>query len=114
MEGNGLRGPFALSDEIIDEQVNDRRPGAFALDDSRLGGEFNVAFVGRSDLDLNNQLHVYVGKYQRFKFIYCSSPQAAFERECALFHDFAPRDNAIHPRRASGSAWTCPRCTLIG
>lgn len=113
LERNGLRGPFALTDCIIDRVVTDRSPGAFLLDDSDDGGDFSVAFVGRSDLDVNNQLHVYVGRYRRFKFVYCPSARAAFQKECGLFHDFAPRDN-IHPHRPRGSQWTCPRCTLLG
>jgi hypothetical protein len=113
MQGNGLTGPFALTDTEIDEQVRDKSAGAFALDDSN-GTVFQFNFVGRSDIDLNNQLHVYVGAYKRFKFIYCSSDRAAFEKECGLFHDFHPPDNMIHPRRPAGSNWTCPRCKLFG
>lgn len=92
MERNGLRGPFALSDDMIDREVNGHRAGAFALDDCGNGDNFTITFVGRSDIDVNNQLHVYVGRYERFKFVYCSSAKAAFERECELFHDFAPRE----------------------
>lgn len=114
MEGNGLSGPFALTDEIIDQQVIDSRPGAFALDHSHGDNDFKAIFIGRSDLDVNNQLHVYVGRYTRFKFVYCSTAQAAFERECKLFHDFAPQDNLLHPRRPPRTKWTCPRCGLLG
>jgi hypothetical protein len=113
LEGNGLKGPFALTDDIIDQEVSDRGPGAFALDDNYNGGGFKTTFVGRSDLDVNNQLHVYVGKYKRFKFVYCPSARAAFEKECKLFHDFAPQDNAVHPGRPAQSDWTCPRCNLL-
>jgi hypothetical protein len=113
LEGNGLRGPFALADNIIDQQVDVRSPGAFALGDSHNGDEFKAAFVGSSELDVNNQLHVYVGTYRRFKFVYCASARAAFEKECQLFHDFAPRDNLTHPPRPARSDWTCPRCNLI-
>jgi hypothetical protein len=114
LEGNALRGPFALTDSVIDEEVTDKSAGAFALDDSDNGTRFSIVFVGRSDLDVNNQLHVYVGTYQRFKFVYCSSARAAFERQCSLFHDFDPRDNLVHPLRQANTNWNCPRCKLFG
>ena len=110
---NGLTGPFALTDRVIDEEVCLMSAGAFVLD-SENGAEFHAVFVGRSDLDVNSQLHLYVGVYKRFKFVYCSSAKAAFERECGLFHDFDPYDNAIHPLRQAGPDWTCPRCKLLG
>lgn len=111
---NGLLGPFALTDTVIDQEVNQTSAGAFALDDSENGTSFHVLYVGRSDSDVNAQLHVYVGTYKRFKFVYCSSPRDAFEKECGLFHDFDPYDNGIHPLRPPGSNWTCPRCKFLG
>ena len=112
LQGNGLEGPFALTDSVIDEVVREQSPGAFVLESTEHG--LRSVFVGRSDFDVNNQLHVYVGAYSRFKFVYCSSPQAAFEKECTLFHDFDPTDGIGHPLRSPGSAWTCPRCKLLG
>jgi hypothetical protein len=111
---NGLQGPFALTDSVIDDVVLLQSPGAFVLDSSEDGPSFRAVFVGRSDLDVNNQLHVYVGTYKRFKFIYCPTAQRAFERECSLFHDFEPTDNVHHPLRPRGSNWNCPRCKLLG
>jgi hypothetical protein len=114
MVENGLRGPFALSDSIIDEQVSPDLPGAYVLGESDDLVNFRVVFVGRSDINVNNQLHVHVGSYTRFKFQYCSSAQHAFEKECGLYHDFVPFDNPIHPQRPAGTAWKCPRCSLLG
>lgn len=113
LEENGLKGPFALTDRAIDAEVSPGFPGVFALDDLDNGNGFHIVFVGRSDIDVNNQLHVYVGAYRRFKFHCSASPQAAFDEECELFHDFVPRDNAIHPRRPARSDWNCPRCKLF-
>jgi hypothetical protein len=112
LQGNGLEGPFALTDRVIDEVILEQSPGAFVLE--RTNNGVHSVFVGRSDFDVNNQLHVYVGAYTRFKFVYCSSPQAAFEKECTLFHDFDPTDGIGHPLRPPGSKWTCPRCKLLG
>jgi hypothetical protein len=113
MAQNGLRGPFALSDGMIDAQVSHSGPGAYVLEDSPDLVNFRVVYVGRSDTNVNNQLHVHVGSYKRFRYEYCTSAQAAFERECALYHDFEPRDNPIHPQRPSGTDWKCPRCGLF-
>jgi hypothetical protein len=114
LEGTALRGPFVLTDSVIDHEVRVTAAGAFALDDSDNGIHFRIVFVGRSDMDVNNQLHVYVGTYKRFKFAYCVSARAAFEKQCSLFHDFDPRDNMIHPLRPVGSDWNCLRCRLFG
>jgi hypothetical protein len=114
MAENGLQGPFALTDSVIDQEVSTTRPGAYVLEDSPDLVNFRVTYVGRSDTDVNNQLHVHVGSYKRFHYQYCSTAQAAFERECKLYHDFEPRDNPIHPQRPSGMQWKCPRCSLFG
>ena len=114
LEGNGLQGPFTLTDTGIDDAVRLRSPGVFALDDRDDGTGFRIVFLGRSDIDVNNQLHVYVGAYKRFKFVYSPSSRVAFETECLLFHDFDPNDSPYHPQRPTGSGWTCPRCTLLG
>ncbi len=107
-----LRGPFVLSDEMIDEEV-DLRPGAFALGSLEGSGIFRVAWVGRSDTDVNNQLHVHVGSYQHFSFELHFNAWQAFEAECNLFHDLDPSDNPTHPLRPAGTAWKCPRCRLL-
>jgi hypothetical protein len=114
MPENGLRGPFALTDDAIDAEIRERQPGAYALEDSADLIHFRVLYVGRSDIDVNNQLHVHVGTYKRFLYQPCSDPAAAFEKECALYHQFEPRDNPIHPQRPPGMDWKCPRCRLFG
>jgi hypothetical protein len=114
MAENGLHGPFALTDQVIDQEVSQGQPGAYVLEESADLVNFLVVYVGRSDTDVNNQLHVHVGSYKRFRFDYCSSAQSAFEKECALYHDFEPRDNPIHPQRPAGTKWKCPRCSSFG
>jgi hypothetical protein len=112
LRDNGLKGPFALSDDVIDCEVTLRSPGVYALALDN-GETFHIRYVGRSDLDLNNQLHVHVGSYERFKYEYCPSAKDAFEKECSLFHDFDPEGNFVHPGRPSGTGWRCPRCLLF-
>ena len=108
-----LAGPFILSDSSIDREVSIRSPGVYVLDDSEDVVGFHVTYVGRSDIDLNNQLHVHVGTYQRFKYEHCLSPREAFEGECIFYHDFEPWDNVVHPQRPAQSGWRCPRCKLL-
>jgi hypothetical protein len=114
MAENGLNGPFALSDRVIDREVGQNSPGAYVLEESADLVNFRVVYVGRSDTNVNNQLHVHVGSYKRFLYQYCSFAQAAFEKECALYHDFKPPDNPIHPQRPSATRWKCPRCSSFG
>ena len=109
-----LRGPFALTATEVDRQVTSTSAGAYALDRSGRSGKFYVYYVGRSDVDINARLKAHVGNYTRFMFEYRSSPKAAFEQECRLYHDFKPSDNQAHPARPAGSSWKCPRCSLFG
>ncbi len=48
-----------------------------------------------------------------FKFGYFPSAEAAFERECELYHDFKPAGNRLHPDRPSRSSLECPRCRFF-
>jgi hypothetical protein len=108
MPSAGIGRLYVLSDERIDEVVTKKLPGTFALDrrDDRV---FKVSRVGRSDGDINARLKSQVGcGYKYFTFGYSASAQAAFEKECKLYHDFEPPDNAVHPDRPEGSNWTCP------
>ena len=114
MPSTGLRGPFTLSNVVIDREVRSTSPGAYALDSGTDANTFYVHYAGRSDIDVNARLKQHVGNYRRFKFEYYSSPKAAFDKECHLYHDFDPRDNSVHPARPSGSGWKCPRCGVFG
>ncbi len=107
-----LKGPFHLNDAAIDREVQ-HLAGVFVL--SRPGFvDLDYVFTGRSDIDVNNQLHVYVGDYWFFNFRVCGSEQDAFMAECDLWHDLKPLDNPAHPPRPPRSAWRCPRCELFG
>lgn len=109
---NELRGPYALTDPVIDQEVSQQGPGAYVLEQSSDLVNFRPMYVGRSDTNINNQLHVHVGSYKRFRYEYCASAQSAFEKECDLYHEVRPHDNAVHPRRPSGTPWHCPHCRL--
>lgn len=115
MPETGFSGPSRpLTDDEIDAGVTRTAPGAYALG-HRKDGSFIVEYVGRADSDVGGRLKDHIGDYKRFKFGYCGSPKAAFEKECSLWHDFGGPDgrldNEVHPARPRGTTWTCPRCS---
>jgi hypothetical protein len=114
MARSGLRGPFSLTTFGIDNAVTVTSPGAYALGYTGTDGRFYIQYVGRSDDDIGKRLKDWAPtNYAQFKFEYYSSPEAAFEKECELYHDFDPADNTVHPARPKGSNWECPRCSVF-
>lgn len=114
MPRSELRGPFSLTNKGVDDEVISTSPGAYALGKTDDGGIFHIHYVGRSDDDVHGRLKDHVTQwYPQFKYEYYSSPKAAFEKECDLYHDFKPPDNVNHPARPTGSGWKCPRCTIF-
>ncbi len=113
MPSSGLFGPYALTHENIDLVVLGKGPGAYVLGPLNEDANLVVYRAGRSDVDLNRRLHDYVGVYTAFKYAFSSSAKVAFEKECRLYHDFDPPDNAIHPDRPEGANWTCPCCLIF-
>ena len=118
MPQTGLKGPYSLDYETIDREVTRTSPGAYVLGRVK-DNVFYIAYVGRSDTDINRRLKEWVGKkYTHFKFDYFGSPKAAFEKECHLWHDWGgpegKLDNEKHPERPEGTNWKCPRCDIYG
>jgi hypothetical protein len=109
----GLSGPYRLSFDDIDAVVARKSAGVYALGYADGQGRFCVNHVGRSDVDLRARLLGYIGSDALFKYRYCSAAQTAFEKECELFHDFAPPGNRLHPDRPKGTTWRCPRCQMF-
>ncbi|RUO98724.1 MAG: hypothetical protein EKK30_10950 [Hyphomicrobium sp.] len=108
--GAGLRGPFALARDTIDEELVDQCPGAYALGFIDNMGRFAITYVGSAGEDLKSKLRAHIGTASQFKFRHFTDQQKAFEKECELFHQFMPRGNFLHPSRPQGANWTCPRC----
>jgi hypothetical protein len=59
-----MSGSYPLSDEAIDEALTRTSPGNYALGYMD-GDTFNVFYVGRSDSDLRQRLHEWVGMPSR-------------------------------------------------
>ena len=114
MAETGLSGPFALTEAEVNQQVDRKSAGTYALDQAHDSGAFRISYVGRSDTDVNERLRQHVGKYRRFKYEYYASPEEAFAKECGLYHDFNPPSTIQHPPRPLGSKWKCPHCKLYG
>lgn len=115
MAATGLFGPFPLDHASVDRYVGNNI-GAYALGHTNPRGEFVARFIGRSDTDVNRELKTCIGRYTQFEYRHFLSARAAFEKECALFHDLggATRlDNTAHPARPTASQWACPRCTAL-
>jgi len=109
----GLLGPYRLTFDGINEAVARSSAGVFALGRNDPSGNFQVKHVGRSDSDIRSRLRECIGSDTMFKVGFYSSAQAAFEKECELFHDFSPPGNRIHPGRPKGTTWDCPRCRIF-
>jgi len=105
--GSGLLGPFALTADSIAAHVEPLSIGAYAAGRMR-DGKFFVRAVGRDDRDLAAALGELAGRYDAFKFRTYVSTRRAFEKECQLFHDFAPPDTKAHPQRPPGTRFVCP------
>ena len=56
----GMRGSYPLNDEAIDDALSRTSPGNYALGFMD-GGNFAVFYVGRSDSDVRQRLHDWVG-----------------------------------------------------
>jgi len=110
MASTGLYGPHDLTELSINLNVGGIGPGAYALGYLNDAGNLVVQRVGRSDNDLSNRLHDYIGQYRVFKFAFFNSAKDAFEKECQLYHDFMPEDNINHPDRPTATNYSCPVC----
>lgn len=108
--GTGLRGPFPLASDAIDEELADRCPGAYALGFIDNMGRFSITYVGSAGEDLKGKLRAHIGTASQFKFRHFADERQAFEKECEMFHHFMPSGNFLHPSRPRGTDWMCPRC----
>lgn len=109
----GLAGPHRLSFDSIDAAIQRKSPGVFALGYADAEGRFCINHIGRADADLRARLLEKIGSDILFKYGYFASARAAFEKECELFHAIRPPGNRVHPDRARGTTWDCPRCRIF-
>ncbi|CCB67538.1 conserved protein of unknown function [Hyphomicrobium sp. MC1] len=110
LAGAGLRGPFQLASDAIEEELVDRCPGTYALGFVDHLGRFAITYVGSAGEDLKSKLKAHIGTATQFKFRHFADERQAFEKECEIFHKFMPNGNILHPSRPRGTDWTCPKC----
>jgi hypothetical protein len=113
MANTGLTGPYRLNFDTVSGVVTAQSPGIYALGHLDRHGRFCISNVGRSDEDLRGRLINCIGSEIMFKFEYASNAQAAFLRECELFHDFGSLQRGVHPARPHGTNLRCPRCLVF-
>lgn len=75
-----MKGPYPLSHDAIDDALSRRSAGNYALGYLD-GNAFVVFYVGRSDSDVRQALHDWVGAPSRYR-VYAPSSKAA----CGLRH----------------------------
>lgn len=112
MASLNLKGPWELSNENINKEFPDIKPGNYALGNKVKDG-FIVHYVGRSDENLNHRLHDWIGQYEWFKASYANSVDEAYKKECQNYHDFGECEklaNKDHPDKPDGSMICCPVC----
>src|SRR3977135_903329 len=97
MAETGLNGPFALTEAVINQEVNQTSPGTYALDQSHDSGGFHITYVGRSERDVTARWREQWGRYKSLKFDHHPPPKAAFEKEGGLYHDSNPPAKITHP-----------------
>ena len=112
MPQTGLKGPFSLNKETVGSAVI-AAPGVYMLGYVEIGGDFIPKYVGSADDDISQSLKEWINnKYSKFKFECYDSAEAAFTKECRLYHDWKEQlDNQEHPKRLD-TRWKCPCCEL--
>lgn len=123
MASLNMRGPFLLTDEEVNNRVEEGRMGNYAYGyvTERDGRQiFIVRYVGRSTTDLREEIknrHKSDDKFSKidceyFKYSYAASEREVYEKECRNFHDFGGEQsllNEIHPAKPQDKGYyTCP------
>jgi hypothetical protein len=98
-----------LNARTIKQMVLHAQPGVFLLLTVPDGPP---RYLGRDDKDIREKLVKWLGRsYRYFKFLYCETPQEAFQKQCELYHSHKRTlDNTRHPERSEGTEWRCSLC----
>lgn len=118
-------GPYRLTDDEINANVESYKIGNYAFGYLNDKGVFVVRYVGRSDTDLRTRIkhgivdrrtNSEVYQYEYFKFSYADTSAEAYIKECKNYHDFGGDRgkllNANHPDAPNGLEIDCPFCKM--
>jgi len=113
-----LRGPYQLTNVMIDLYVEENKIGVYILGEIKGNHEltiFKTRYVGRAEKqDLRDRIKDWKEEYSGFKFAYASTKKDAYLMECELYHELGglkgKLDNKQHPDAPDGTNWKCPKC----
>lgn len=81
MASLGMQGPYAFTSAKIDEVVTRKSHGNYALGHTEDDSKFIVQYVGRSDVDVKQELKARLdGKYKKFRYSYATSPKSRLRK----------------------------------
>lgn len=105
---------YPLNANTIDRLIQPNTIGNYVLG-YRVDETIQIEYVGRSDTDLNRDLHEHLDDpYDAFMFSIQNTPTAAYIEECWNWHgcdgDQGKLENKIHPDKPEGCESTCPVC----
>lgn len=112
MTGTELNGPYRLVYDEITFFVRSASKGVYLLGQEGQSNRFLISYVGAGFTDVRSELLDRIGTASMFKVQLTSSAEAAFRKQCDLFHQFKPSGNFLHPERPHGSSVQCPHCVL--
>lgn len=112
MSGAELNGPYRLVYEEITFFVRAASKGVYMLGQQGQSNRFLISYIGAGFTDVRSELLDRIGTASMFKIQLTQSADAAFRKQCDLFHQFQPSGNFVHPERPRGSSVQCPYCAL--
>ncbi|MEY8684827.1 hypothetical protein AB9N12_01355 [Bacteroides sp. AN502(2024)] len=125
MASLNMVGPYRLTDDEINANIESDKIGNYAFGYLNDKGAFVVRYVGRSDTDLRTRIkhgladrrtNPKMWQYEYFKFSYADTSTEAYIKECKNYHDFGgDRGNLLntsHPDVPNGLEIYCPFCNV--
>ena len=107
-------GPHDFNKENVENLVEKKRVGNYAIGYISPNGGFAPKMIGRSDKDLQEEMLIKIDVarkkgYDKFIFKYSDSLKEGFELECLNYHTYQRQlDNKIHPSPPKSNDLKCP------
>ncbi len=107
-------GPYDFNKENVENLVEKKNVGNYAIGYSSPIGGFIPKMIGRSDKDVQEEIlkKVDIARqkgYDKFLFKYADSLKDGFERDCLNYHSYKKQlDSKTHPKPPEGMNLKCP------